>query len=63
MVHMVEEGTKEYDCFWIVKPPKEHLNWKTELYLTVSSFSDFGRHSSSKYIKCSFFNTIFRLKY
>lgn len=35
-----------YNCFWIVKPSRNYFNWKTHLYLTVTTFSNFKNDST-----------------
>lgn len=42
MVDVIKENSKSYDCFWIIKPPKNYLNWKTHLYLSILTFVGFG---------------------
>lgn len=42
MIEIAEENTKFYDCVWIVQPQQTYANWKTHIYLSVASFSNFG---------------------
>ncbi|XP_018561907.1 uncharacterized protein LOC108904022 [Anoplophora glabripennis] len=42
MMNMVEEGTKFFDCVWIIKPPEIHHHKKTHLYVKVVNFTDFA---------------------
>ncbi|KAJ8938627.1 hypothetical protein NQ314_011407 [Rhamnusium bicolor] len=42
MMNMVEEGTKFFDCVWIIKPPENYLHRKTHLYVKVVNFLDFA---------------------
>lgn len=44
MMHMVNEGTRMFDCFWIIKPSENFRHRKTHLYLKVNAFSDFGNN-------------------
>lgn len=43
MMHMVQEGTKLFDCVWIIKPPETYLHRKTHLYVKIIAFQDFGK--------------------
>ncbi|GLV32564.1 CUB and LDLa domain [Carabus blaptoides fortunei] len=40
MMNMVKNGEKKFDCFWIIKPIKSYLHFKTHLYLKIANFSD-----------------------
>ncbi|KAL1498254.1 hypothetical protein ABEB36_009082 [Hypothenemus hampei] len=42
MMKMINEGTKLYDCIWIVKTPNNFLHRKTHLYVKVVEFADFA---------------------
>nr|CAI5831952.1 unnamed protein product [Callosobruchus analis] len=42
MMNMVEDGTKFYDCVWIIKPPEVYFHRKTHLYVKVATFLDFA---------------------
>ncbi|XP_065341759.1 uncharacterized protein LOC135940691 isoform X2 [Cloeon dipterum] len=43
MMHMTEEGSlKNFDCIWVVKPPRNYFNLKSHLYVKITQFSDFG---------------------
>ncbi|XP_019866945.1 neuropilin and tolloid-like protein 1 isoform X2 [Aethina tumida] len=42
MMKMVQEGTKYFDCVWIITPPSTTLHLKTHLYVKVVTFNDFG---------------------
>lgn len=42
MMNMIDEGTKFFDCVWIVKMPTNFLHRKTHLYVKVVNFTDFG---------------------
>ncbi|KAG5892626.1 hypothetical protein JTB14_019715 [Gonioctena quinquepunctata] len=42
MMNMVEEGTKLFDCVWIIKPPDSLLHRKTHLYVKVATFANFA---------------------
>lgn len=43
MMKMVQEGTKYFDCVWIITPPSTTLHLKTHLYVKVVTFNDFGK--------------------
>lgn len=40
-----KENFQFYDCYWIVRPSRNYLNWKTHLYLFVSTFKSFDEDS------------------
>ncbi|XP_018326251.1 uncharacterized protein LOC108737696 [Agrilus planipennis] len=42
MMDMVKEGTKPFDCYWVIQPPRGYMHLQTHLYLKVVEFSDFG---------------------
>lgn len=42
IIDVIKTNGREYNCFWIIKPPKNFVNWKTHLFLTVDTFSGFG---------------------
>ncbi|CAH1122587.1 unnamed protein product [Ceutorhynchus assimilis] len=42
MMDMVTDGTKYYDCVWIVKMATNFLHRKTHLYVKVVNFTDFA---------------------
>ncbi|CAH0555023.1 unnamed protein product [Brassicogethes aeneus] len=42
MMNMLEEGTKYYDCVWIITPPATSFHLKTHLYVKVIIFSNFA---------------------
>lgn len=42
MMNMLKENTKAYDCFWIIRPPDNFLHLKTQIYVKITTFSDFA---------------------
>ncbi|KAK0174857.1 hypothetical protein PV327_010578 [Microctonus hyperodae] len=40
MVNMVSQGVKTFDCVWLIRPPKNFLHMKTQIYLKVVTFTD-----------------------
>ncbi|XP_017769077.1 PREDICTED: uncharacterized protein LOC108557170 isoform X2 [Nicrophorus vespilloides] len=42
MMDMIQENTKAYDCFWIIRPPESYMHLKTQVYLKVILFSKFA---------------------
>lgn len=44
MMEIVKENVRMYDCFWIILPQKRYSDWKTDLYLSVTTFSNFGAY-------------------
>lgn len=42
MMDMVKEGSKQFDCVWLIKPPETYFHLKTHLYVKVVNFNEFA---------------------